>query len=93
MAGILPAVHDDRVESMTRRSMLRARARRHETAIEGGAMVRLRAASRAWRDTLLLDPDHSAEIAFVADNPGDWMFHCHILQHQQGGLMGSIRVS
>lgn len=46
-----------------------------------------------WRDTLILDPEGSAEIAFVADNPGDWMFHCHILQHQQGGLMGSIRVA
>jgi FtsP/CotA-like multicopper oxidase with cupredoxin domain len=48
---------------------------------------------REWRDTVILDPEGSAEIAFVADNPGDWMFHCHILQHQQGGMMASIRVS
>ena len=34
-----------------------------------------------------------AEIAFVADNPGDWMFHCHILEHQEGGMMGAIRVT
>jgi FtsP/CotA-like multicopper oxidase with cupredoxin domain len=31
--------------------------------------------------------------AFVADNPGDWMFHCHILGHQGGGLMSVIRVT
>lgn len=48
---------------------------------------------RQWRDTVILDPEGSAEIAFVADNPGDWMFHCHILQHQQGGMMASIRVN
>jgi FtsP/CotA-like multicopper oxidase with cupredoxin domain len=29
----------------------------------------------------------------VADNPGDWMFHCHILAHQAGGMMAMIRVA
>jgi FtsP/CotA-like multicopper oxidase with cupredoxin domain len=33
------------------------------------------------------------EIAFKADNPGDWMFHCHTLEHQMAGLMGFIRVA
>jgi FtsP/CotA-like multicopper oxidase with cupredoxin domain len=28
-----------------------------------------------------------------ADNPGDWMFHCHILEHQAAGMMGVIRVA
>jgi len=48
---------------------------------------------RAWRDPVLLPPRERAEIAFVADNPGDWMFHCHILDHQQGGMMTVIRVA
>jgi FtsP/CotA-like multicopper oxidase with cupredoxin domain len=48
---------------------------------------------REWQDTVLLDPRERAEIAFVADNPGDWMFHCHILEHQAGGMMGVIRVA
>ena len=48
---------------------------------------------REWQDTVLLAPRESADIAFVADNPGDWMFHCHILEHQAGGMMGTIRVS
>lgn len=48
---------------------------------------------REWLDTVLLDPQDEAEIAFVADNPGDWMFHCHILEHQAGGMMSLIRVS
>lgn len=46
-----------------------------------------------WQDTVLMAPDETVEIALVADNPGDWMFHCHILEHQAAGMMGTIRVS
>ena len=49
--------------------------------------------NREWRDTVLIAPRESADIAFVADNPGDWMIHCHILDHQEGGMMGVIRVA
>jgi FtsP/CotA-like multicopper oxidase with cupredoxin domain len=46
-----------------------------------------------WQDTVLMAPHESVDIAFVADNPGDWMFHCHILEHQASGMMGVIRVA
>ncbi len=46
-----------------------------------------------WRDTVLMAPHENLDIAFVADNPGDWMFHCHILDHQQGGMMAHIKVA
>ena len=46
-----------------------------------------------FTDTVLLDPDSRAEIAFVADNPGDWMFHCHVLEHQASGMMAVVRVA
>jgi len=46
-----------------------------------------------WQDTVLMAPREKVEIAFVADNPGDWMFHCHILEHQAAGMMGVIRVA
>jgi FtsP/CotA-like multicopper oxidase with cupredoxin domain len=45
-----------------------------------------------WRDTELLHPGERATIAFVAAEPGDWMFHCHILEHQETGMMGIFRV-
>lgn len=48
---------------------------------------------REWRDTVLMAPNERVDIAFVADNPGDWMFHCHILEHQAAGMMGVIRVA
>lgn len=46
-----------------------------------------------WQDTVLMAPRERVEIAFVADNPGDWMFHCHILEHQAAGMMAVIRVA
>ena len=48
---------------------------------------------REWQDTVLMQPREKVEVAFVADNPGDWMFHCHILEHQESGMMGVIRVA
>ena len=45
-----------------------------------------------WRDTLLIDRNESAEIAFVADNPGDWLLHCHMLEHAAAGMRTWLRV-
>jgi FtsP/CotA-like multicopper oxidase with cupredoxin domain len=44
-------------------------------------------------DTLLLQPKERVEAALVADNPGDWMLHCHIIEHQESGMMGYVRVT
>ena len=49
--------------------------------------------AQEWGDTVLIDPDSRAEIAFVADNPGDWMLHCHVLEHQATGMMATVRVA
>jgi len=48
---------------------------------------------REWLDTVLMPPRSRAEIAFVADNPGDWLFHCHILEHMAAGMMAVVRVA
>lgn len=47
---------------------------------------------REWRDTVIMGPRQSVDVAFVADNPGEWMYHCHILDHAAGGMMGTIAV-
>ena len=39
-----------------------------------------------WNDTVLILADRTARIAFVADNPGKWMLHCHMLEHQDAGM-------
>ena len=46
-----------------------------------------------WGDTVLVRPRERVRVAFVADNPGDWMLHCHVMEHQVGGLMTIIRVA
>ncbi|EDP66944.1 putative oxidoreductase protein [alpha proteobacterium BAL199] len=46
-----------------------------------------------WADTVLLTPKERVRIAFVADNPGRWMFHCHIIEHQDTGMMGYVTVT
>lgn len=50
-------------------------------------------AGAVWGDTVLVAPRETVAIAFVADNPGDWLFHCHIMDHQMAGMMTVIRVA
>lgn len=44
-------------------------------------------------DTILLQPDEIADLALVADNPGEWMLHCHIIEHQKTGMSSYLRVT
>lgn len=46
-----------------------------------------------WVDSPLLMPRQTMVLAFVADNPGDWLFHCHVLEHHAAGLGTLVRVS
>jgi len=46
-----------------------------------------------WLDTVLLAPEDRIEVAFVADNPGDWLFHCHVLEHMEAGMAAVFRVT
>ena len=44
----------------------------------------------AVRDTVLVPPGRSVTIAFDADNPGEWAFHCHHLYHMVAGMMTTV---
>ncbi|WP_020177910.1 multicopper oxidase family protein [Methylopila sp. M107] len=46
-----------------------------------------------YADTVLLTPKERITIAFVADRPGDWMVHCHLIEHQETGMMGYVKVA
>lgn len=50
---------------------------------------------REWRDRRpeTAPRESASRSRFVADNPGDWMFHCHVLEHQTAGMMSTIRVA
>jgi FtsP/CotA-like multicopper oxidase with cupredoxin domain len=45
----------------------------------------------AVRDTVLVPPMGSITIAFDADNPGRWVFHCHNLYHMMTGMVTEVR--
>ena len=45
----------------------------------------------AVRDTVLVMPMGRVRIAFDANNPGRWPFHCHNLYHQVTGMMTEFR--
>jgi FtsP/CotA-like multicopper oxidase with cupredoxin domain len=40
-----------------------------------------------WFDSLNVKDGETFEVAFVADNPGIWMDHCHNLNHARQGLV------
>ncbi|HEY6088386.1 MAG TPA: multicopper oxidase family protein, partial [Gemmatimonadaceae bacterium] len=48
---------------------------------------------RSWKDMVNV-PKHSTARFIVRydDNPGKWMFHCHILDHEDHGMMGILEV-
>ncbi|MDE2515921.1 MAG: multicopper oxidase family protein [Rhodospirillales bacterium] len=44
----------------------------------------------ALRDTVLVPAHATVRIAFDADNPGRWLFHCHNLYHMAAGMMTEV---
>lgn len=53
----------------------------------------LRPLAPLWTDTALVGARETLEVALLADNPGDWMLHCHVIEHQKTGLSGVLRVA
>lgn len=46
--------------------------------------------SPIMKDTLNVKPGETYEVAFEADNPGEWMFHCHDLHHASAGMVTDV---
>ncbi len=47
---------------------------------------------KQWKDTYLLRSGETVDLLIDMSNPGTWMFHCHIAEHIQNGMMGSFVV-
>lgn len=50
------------------------------------------ASLRGYKDTITLQPGQKAKIAVTFPYKGTYMFHCHILEHEDNGMMGQIEV-
>jgi FtsP/CotA-like multicopper oxidase with cupredoxin domain len=47
----------------------------------------------SWEDTVNIPPRSRVRIAWMPDDrPGEWMYHCHILEHHAGGMMAHFEV-
>jgi FtsP/CotA-like multicopper oxidase with cupredoxin domain len=47
---------------------------------------------RAWKDTVNVAAGETVRIVLRQDLPGPRMYHCHILEHEQLGMMGTIDI-
>lgn len=43
------------------------------------------------KDTINLKPGDEFVVAFKADNPGNWLFHCHDLHHATAGMVNMVQ--
>jgi FtsP/CotA-like multicopper oxidase with cupredoxin domain len=55
---------------------------------DGGAEPNL-----VWKDTVLVRAGETVDILLDVTNPGLWMAHCHIAEHNQSGMMFNFVVS
>jgi hypothetical protein len=63
------------------------------TGTEGG---RIRRAAEVPENTVLVGVAQARDVEFVADNPGDWHFHCHLPHHmmnQMASMVGPLMMS
>jgi FtsP/CotA-like multicopper oxidase with cupredoxin domain len=50
-------------------------------------------AFRSWEDTVNIPPKGRVRIAWMPDErEGEWMYHCHILEHHESGMMAHFEV-
>lgn len=87
----LPVRQGERVEiAMTNKTMMshpmHLHGHRFQVVEINGASV-----SGALRDTVLVPPRSRVAIAFDADNPGLWAFHCHSAYHMHAGMFATIQ--
>jgi FtsP/CotA-like multicopper oxidase with cupredoxin domain len=47
---------------------------------------------RAWKDTIHVAVDATKRFLVKFERPGSWMYHCHILDHAEAGLMSTVDV-
>jgi manganese oxidase len=63
------------------------------TGTEGG---RIRSTAVIPENTVLVGVAQARDLEFVADNPGDWHFHCHLPHHmmnQMASMVGPLMMS
>jgi len=77
------------IQAFLRTDLLALRNERPTSTLFQGEPVK----PLAWKDTVDVPIDGTVRLAVTFDDrPGSWMYHCHILDHADGGLMGTVNV-
>ncbi|MFC8452921.1 multicopper oxidase domain-containing protein [Kitasatospora sp. NPDC057223] len=58
-----------------------------------GHRWRSRQGYQGWVDSQIVGPSTTLTIEYTEDNPGDWIYHCHVTHHMSGGMVGRYRVT
>jgi manganese oxidase len=43
-------------------------------------------------DSEIIGPSTTLDIEYTENNPGTWLYHCHVVEHMAGGMMGWYHV-
>jgi manganese oxidase len=46
-----------------------------------------------WVDSQILGPSTTLTVEYTEDNPGNWLYHCHVNEHMMGGMVGRYTVT
>lgn len=47
---------------------------------------------QGWKDTISIESGQTIKLAVKFNNKGIYMFHCHVLEHEENGMMGQVEV-
>lgn len=87
----LPIAKNERVElTLTNRTMMPHPMHLHGHRFQVVEIDNMRI-SGAVRDTILVPPNKRVVLAFDADNPGTWAFHCHLAYHMHAGMFTTFK--
>ena len=62
-----------------------------DDVVEGAALP-LSAMDQGWQDTVIVAPNESISIIAPFDMAGDYVWHCHILSHEEHDMMRPFTV-
>lgn len=57
-----------------------------------GAKEKLRPEEMGWQDTVHVDPNEMMSVVAKFDKPGEYVWHCHILSHEDNEMMRPYRI-
>jgi hypothetical protein len=47
---------------------------------------------QGWVNSHILGPSTTLTVEYAEDNPGDWLYHCHVTDQMVGGMVGRYHV-